>query len=79
MEGWKIFLLVALTAPLSGGKDLVWKPNSNWGNPNNWASGSVPACGESVSLRNVRPFIYSYYCIRHIIFILRSLKSLLST
>ena len=49
-----MFLLVALLAPLGGGKDLVWKPNSNWGNPNNWASGNVPDCGESVSLRNVR-------------------------
>lgn len=54
MKGYKVLMVATLLIQLGGGKDLYWKPNSNWGNPNNWASGRVPACGESVSLQNVR-------------------------
>ena len=48
-----LILVTALLVQLGGGNDLYWNPNSNWGNPDNWALGRVPGCGDSASLSAV--------------------------
>ena len=56
METYKAVLIVisALMVELGGGEDLYWKPNSNWGNPDNWALGRAPSCGDIASFKTVR-------------------------
>lgn len=55
MGTFKAVLIVisAVMIELGGGENLYWKPNSNWGNPDNWAKGRVPSCGDSASFKTV--------------------------
>ena len=48
-----VFVALCLFLQLAGGKDLYWQPNSNWGNPSNWALGRVPNCKDDASLTSV--------------------------
>lgn len=43
-------VLIVLFLEMAGGKNLYWQPNSNWGNPSNWALGRIPGCNDAVSL-----------------------------
>lgn len=43
-------VLLVLFLQMAGGRDLYWQPNSNWGNPSNWALGRIPGCNDAVSL-----------------------------
>ena len=55
-----VLMVSFLLLELAGGKDLYWQPNSNWGSPDNWALGRIPACGDRVSFASVREGVWIY-------------------
>lgn len=51
-----VLILATVLLQAVVGDDLIWVPNSNWENPDNWKLGQVPCGGEVANFAKVSQF-----------------------